>query len=66
MNDYFECRKLIIEIVLNTEMSRHFLLMTSLKTKLGNNLHPEDDIKDRILILSVTQRCCDQFKVCRN
>lgn len=54
MNDYFECRKLIIEIVLNTEMSRHFLLMTSLKTKLGNNLHPEDDIKDRILILSVT------------
>lgn len=54
---------MIIEIVLNTEMTRHFLLMTSLKTKLGTtNL---DSLKDRILILSVLQRCCDQFKICR-
>ena len=56
---------MIIEIVLNTELSRHFLLMTSLKTKLGNNLKPEESLKDRILILSVTLRCSDHFKVCR-
>lgn len=64
INDFQECRKIIIEIVLNTEMTRHFLLMTSLKTKLGNNLNLES-LNDRILILSVLLRCSDQFKVCR-
>ena len=39
--------------------------MTSLKTKLGNNLS-FDAFKDRVLILSVTLRCCDQFKVVRD
>jgi len=52
-------------MVLNTELSRHFNLMTSLKTKLGNNLGYVA-IKDRILILSVLLRCCDQFKVVRD
>lgn len=32
-----EVRSLIIESVLNTDISRHFGLITELKTKLGNN-----------------------------
>jgi len=65
LESFTESRKIIIEMVLNTELSRHFNLMTSLKTKLGNNLGYVA-IKDRILILSVLLRCCDQFKVVRN
>ena len=60
-----EVRRLVIEIVLNTDMSKHFSLMTTLKTKLGNNF-PTDAIEDRILILSVALRTCDQFKVVRD
>ena len=46
-------------------MSKHFSLMTTLKTKLGNNF-PTESIDDRVLILSVALRTCDQFKVCRD
>ena len=59
------CRRLIIEIVLNTELSRHFSLITTLKTKLGNSF-PTEDIEDIILILSMTLRICDNFKVVRD
>lgn len=62
---YREIRRLIIEIVLNTDMSKHFSIMTTLKTKLGNNF-PTDAIEDRILVLSVALRTCDQFKVVRD
>lgn len=62
---YKEIRRLIIEIVLNTDMSKHFSIMTTLKTKLGNNF-PTDAIEDRILVLSVALRTCDQFKVVRD
>ena len=62
---YQEVRKIIIMIVLNTDLSKHFYLMTTLKTKLGNNF-PTDAIEDRVLILSVAIRVCDQFKVVRN
>jgi hypothetical protein len=62
---YREVRKLITEIVLNTDMSKHFSLMTTLKTKLGNNF-PTDAIEDRILVLSVALRTCGLFKVVRD
>jgi len=58
-------RKLIIEIVLNTELSRHFSLITTLKTKLGNSF-PTESIEDRILILSMCLRTSDSFKVVRD
>lgn len=61
---YRDCRRMIIEIVLNTDMSKHFSLMTTLKTKLGNTF-PTDSIEDRVLILSVTLRTSDMFKVVR-
>ena len=59
-----EMRKLIIVSVLNTDLSKHFTLLTELKTKLGNNF-PTDSMEDRMLILSVTLRVCDHFKVIR-
>lgn len=59
-----EVRSLIIESVLNTDISRHFGLITELKTKLGNNF-PTDSIEDRILILSVSLRVADNFKMVR-
>jgi len=62
---YREVRKLITDIVLNTDMSKHFSLMTTLKTKLGNNF-PTDAIEDRVLVLSVALRTCDLFKVVRD
>lgn len=55
---------IIIEIVLNTDLSKHFTLVTELKTKLGNNF-PTESIEDRKLILSVGIRVSDQFKVIR-
>lgn len=61
---YRECRKLIIEVVLNTDMSKHFSLMTTLKTKLGNSF-PTESMEDRVLILSVALRTSDLFKVVR-
>lgn len=50
---YKESRKIIIEIVLNTEFSRNFRLVSSLKQKLGVNLNI-DLLEDRIIVLSVT------------
>jgi len=55
---YQDVRKLIIEVVLSTDMSKHFYLMTTLKTKLGNNF-PSDSFEDKVLILSVALRVCD-------
>ena len=61
---YREARKLIINSVLNTDLSKHFTLLTELKTKLGNNF-PTESLEDRTLILSITLRICDHFKVMR-
>ena len=55
---FYETRKLIISAVINTDLSRHFLLVTELKTKLGNNF-PTDTMEDRELILSLTLRVAD-------
>jgi hypothetical protein len=46
-------------------MSRHFSLMTTLKTKLGNDF-PSEAIEDKVIILSVALRVCDMFKVARD
>lgn len=58
IDTYHEMRKIIIESVLNTDLSKHFTLLTELKTKLGNNF-PTESLEDRILIISVTIRICD-------
>ncbi len=47
---YQEIRKTIINVVLGTEFSRHFSIITEIKTKLGNNF-PTDSSEDRTLIL---------------
>lgn len=36
-----DSRKIIIEVVLNTDLSKHFSLLTALKTKLGNDFPSE-------------------------
>lgn len=59
-----ETRRLIIDSVLNTDISKHFSLLTVLKTKLGNNF-PTESIEDRTLILSVSLRVAGSFKVVR-
>lgn len=62
---YTESRKMMIEIVLNSDISKHFSLMTTMKTKLGNNF-PTDQLEDRVLMLSVLLRSADSFKVVRD
>lgn len=57
-------RKMIIDCVLNTDLSKHFMLLTELKTKLGNDF-PTDSVEDRTLIMSMTLRTADSFKVVR-
>jgi len=64
LNHYLEIRKIIIEVVLNTDPCRHFNLLTTLKTKLGNDF-PTESLEDRTLILSLTQRLSDNFKMVR-
>lgn len=59
-----EVRSMIIQSVLNTDISKHFSLITELKTKLGNNF-PTDIMEDRVLILSVSLRVADNFKMVR-
>ncbi len=63
---YKTTRKTIIEIVLNTEISRHFYLMSTLKTKLGNNFPDILNLDDRILVLSICQRVSDSMKIARD
>ena len=60
-----ECRRLIIDIVLNSELSRHFGLITTLKTKLGNSF-PTESLEDRTLLLSMCLKISDNFKVVRD
>ena len=62
---FLEVRKMVIQVVLNSDQSKHFYLMTTLKTKLGVDNFPTDLFEDRELILSVTLRACDLFKVSR-
>ena len=62
---YKHSRKIIIEVILNSDMSKHFSLMTTLKTKLGNNF-PTESFEDRSLLLSIMLRTCDSFKVVRD
>ena len=50
-----QTRMLVVDMVLNSDISKHFTLMTAFKTKLGNNLNYET-MEDRTLILSVTLR----------
>jgi len=64
LNHYLEIRKIIIEVVLSTDPCRHFNLLTTLKTKLGNDF-PTESLEDRTLILSLTQRLSDNFKMVR-
>ncbi len=59
-----DMRKLMIESVLNTDLSKHFMLLTELKTKLGNDF-PKNTLEDKTLILSLTLRISDHFKVMR-
>jgi len=59
-----ETRRMIIDSVLNTDISKHFTLLTELKTKLGNNF-PTESYEDRSLILSVSLRVANSFKVVR-
>ena len=61
---YRDMRKLMIAGILATDLSKHFTLLTELKTKLGNNF-PTDSLEDKKLILSLTLRICDHFKVVR-
>jgi len=60
-----ETRSIIIDMVLNSDISKHFTLMTAFKTKLGNNLNTES-MEDRTLILSVTLRIVSSFKTVRD
>ena len=65
LNLQSENRRVIIESVLSTDISKHFSLLTELKTKLGNNF-PTDSIEDRILIVSVSPGVAGSFKVVRD
>ena len=49
---------MIIECVLNTDLSKHFMLLTELTTKLGKDF-PTDSVEDRTLIMSMTLRTAD-------
>ena len=60
-----EVRRVIIDGVLNTDISKHFSLLTELKTKLGNNF-PTESIEDRTLIVSMSLRVASSFKVVRD
>ena len=59
-----DSRRIIIECVLNSDFSKHYSLITALKTKLGNDF-PSQSLEDRILILSMCLRTSDIFKVVR-
>ena len=61
---YREARNLIITAILNSDLSKHFTLLTELKTKLGNDF-PSESLEDKTLILSLTLRVSDHFKVVR-
>lgn len=56
---------MIIDVVLSTDIAKHFTLLTELKTKLGNNF-PTEQFEDRSLILAVTMRTASNFKVVRD
>jgi len=65
LDQQYEARQLVIDTVLSSDISKHFTLLTELKTKLGNNF-PTDAIEDRTLILSVTLRIVSNFKMVRD
>ena len=57
--------KFLIHFQYTECMSKHFSLLTELKTKLGNNF-PTESIEDRILIVCVSLKVAGSFKVVRD
>lgn len=58
--DYFKARKLIIEMILETDMSKHFEILGRFRTR-ALNLSDIDleNTSDKILVLSMALKCAD-------
>ncbi|CAG9320849.1 pde-4_2 [Blepharisma stoltei] len=58
--DYVKCRKLIIEMILETDMGRHFEILGKFNTRANNlaDLSMENH-DDKIIILSMGLKCAD-------
>ena len=54
----FYIRKLIIEVVLATDLSQHFLILTKLKTQLDNNF-PTTSQEDQTLLVKLLLKLSD-------
>lgn len=62
---FYELRKIVIKSVLDSDPSRYFHLLTDLKTKLDRNF-PTDSQEDINLLISLTLKVSDMFKIVRS
>lgn len=59
-SEWIECRKIIISMILQTDLSKHFEILNNFRTRstVLNDLIP-DKYEDKILILSMALKCAD-------
>ena len=60
----YELRNIIIKVILSTDLSQHFQLLTELKTKLDRDF-PSDTQDDINLVISLSLKISDMFKIVR-
>lgn len=58
--DYFHLRKFIIELILSTDMAKHFSFLGFFRTRAItlNDINMEND-EDRLIVLSMGIKCAD-------
>jgi hypothetical protein len=57
--EYFASRRLIVEMILSTDMTKHFALLGSFRSKVGISDISLDKDEDKMLVLQVALKCAD-------
>ncbi|KAJ3115749.1 hypothetical protein HDU96_000080 [Phlyctochytrium bullatum] len=58
-SEFKSLREMIIDMVLATDLSQHFVILSMFKNKVAQTFEPEDSREDRILLWKILMKCSD-------
>ncbi len=58
-------RKMLIQMVISTDLAYHFELISNVQSKIMSENFPQDNLEDRLTILTFTLHCADLSKAAR-
>ncbi|KAJ3190549.1 cAMP-specific 3',5'-cyclic phosphodiesterase 4A [Irineochytrium annulatum] len=57
--EFKSLRETIIEVVLATDLSQHFVILSMFKNKVGQSFDPDESREDRVLLWKILMKCSD-------